>query len=146
MKKVFHVSKKVTKFSIYLGLIIFVLVLILDLNIKYFKNLIEEKLSVSTGLETSVENLSIGYDFDSINIQAMKITLLDESRFPSAEVSNINLEITYENLFKESAKFGTLAIDTLKINLSKKINSDGKKPKKIYQNFSAHLDFSKELV
>jgi len=78
LKKVFHVSKKVTKFSIYLGLIIFVLVLILDLNIKYFKNLIEEKLSVSTGLETSVENLSIGYDFDSINIQAMKITLLDE--------------------------------------------------------------------
>ena len=91
MKKVLHVSKKLTKFSIYLGLIIFVLVLILDLNIKYFKNLIEEKLSVSTGLETRVENLSIGYDFDSINIQAMKITLLDESRFPSAEISNVNL-------------------------------------------------------
>ena len=122
-----------------MGLIIFVLVLILDLNIKYFKNLIAEKLSVSTGLETRVENLSIGYDFDSINIQAMKITLLDESRFPSAEISNVNLELTYENLFKEPAKFSSLAIDTLKINLPKKINSDEKKPKKDLSKFLSSL-------
>jgi len=145
LKKVFHVSKKVTKFSIYLGLIIFVLVLILDLNIKYFKNLIAEKLSVSTGLETRVENLSIGYDFDSINIQAMKITLLDESRFPSAEISNVNLELTYENLFKEPAKFSSLAIDTLKINLPKKINSDEKKPKKDLSKFLSSLGLFQKI-
>jgi len=145
LKKVLHVSKKATKFSIYLGLIIFVLVLILDLNIKYFKNLIEEKLSISTGLETRVENLSIGYDFDSINIQAMKITLLDESRFPSAEISNINLELTYENLFKEPEKFSSLAIDTLKINLPKKINSDGKKPKKDLSKFLISLGLFQKI-
>src|SRR6056300_1049011 len=135
LKKVLHVSRKLTKFSIYLGLFIFVLVLILDLNIKYFKNLIEEKLSVSTGLESRIENLSLGYNFDSINIQAMKITLLDESSFPNAEILNINLELTYENLFKESAKFGSLAIDTLKINLPKKNNLDEKKSKKDLSKF-----------
>jgi len=145
LKKVLHVSKKLTKFSIYLGLIIFVLVLILDLNIKYFKNLIEEQLSLSTGLEARVENLSLGYNFDSINIQAMKITLLDESRFPSAEISNINLELTYENLFKESEKFSSLAIDTLKINLPKKINSDGKKPKKDLSKFLISLGLFQKI-
>ena len=128
-----------------MGLIIFVLVLILDLNIKYFKNFIEEELSVSTGLETRVENLSIGYDFDLINIQAMKITLLDESRFPSAEITNINLELTYENLFKESAKFSSLEIDTLKINLSKKINSDVKKPTKDLSKLLSSLRFFQKI-
>ena len=145
MKKVLHVSKKLTKFSIYLGLIIFVLVLTLDLNIKYFKNLIEEKLSVSTGIEARVENLSLGYNFDSINIQATKITLLDESRFPSAEISNINLELTYENLFKESAKFSALAIETLKLNLPKKINSDGKIPKKDLSKLLSSLGIFQEI-
>ena len=145
MKKVLHVSKKLTKFSIYLGLIIFVLVLILDLNIKYFKNLIEEKLSLSTGLEARVENLSLGYDFDSINIQAMKITLLDESSFPNAEILNINLELTYENLFKESAKFSSLAIDTLKINLPKKNNLDEKKPKKDLSKFLISLGLFQKI-
>jgi len=127
LKKFFHISKKLTKFSIYLGLIIFVLTLTLDLNIKYFKNLIEERLSLSTGFETRVENLSLGYDFDSINIQVLKITFLDESKFPSAEVSNLHLELTYGDLFKESKKFNSLAIDTLKINSSKEINKDEKK-------------------
>ena len=145
MKKVLHVSKKLTKFSIYLGLIIFVLVLILDLNIKYFKNLIEEKLSVSTGLEARIENLSLGYNFDSINIQAMKITLLDESSFPNAEILNINLELTYENLFKESEKFSSLAIDTLKINLPKRINSDEKKPKKDLSKFLSSLELFQKI-
>lgn len=145
MKKVLHVSKKLTKFSIYLGLIIFVLVLILDLNIKYFKNLIEEKLSVSTGLEARIENLSLGYNFDSINIQAMKITLLDESSFPNAEILNINLELTYENLFKESAKFSSLAIDTLKINLPKKNNLDEKKPKKDLSKFLISLGLFQKI-
>jgi hypothetical protein len=145
LKKVLHVSKKLTKFSIYLGLIIFVLVLILDLNIKYFKNLIEEKLSVSTGLEARIENLSLGYNFDSINIQAMKITLLDESSFPNAEILNINLELTYENLFKESAKFSSLAIDTLKINLPKKNNLDEKKPKKDLSKFLISLGLFQKI-
>ena len=145
LKKVLHVSRKLTKFSIYLGLIIFVLVLILDLNIKYFKNLIEEKLSVSTGLEARIENLSLGYNFDSINIQAMKITLLDESSFPNAEILNINLELTYENLFKESAKFSSLAIDTLKINLPKKNNLDEKKPKKDLSKFLISLGLFQKI-
>ena len=128
-----------------MGLIIFVLVLILDLNIKYFKNLIEEKLSVSTGLEARIENLSLGYNFDSINIQAMKITLLDESSFPNAEILNINLELTYENLFKESAKFSSLAIDTLKINLPKKNNLDEKKPKKDLSKFLISLGLFQKI-
>ena len=145
LKKVLHVSRKLTKFSIYLGLIIFVLVLILDLNIKYFKNLIEEKLSVSTGLEARIENLSLGYNFDSINIQAMKITLLDESSFPNAEILNINLELTYENLFKESVKFSSLAIDTLKINLPKKNNLDEKKPKKDLSKFLTSLGLFQKI-
>ena len=145
LKKVLHVSRKLTKFSIYLGLIIFVLVLILDLNIKYFKNLIEEKLSVSTGLEARIENLSLGYNFDSINIQAMKITLLDESSFPNAEILNINLELTYENLFKESVKFSSLAIDTLKINLPKKNNLDEKKPKKDLSKFLISLGLFQKI-
>jgi len=133
-----NISKKIIKLAIYFGLTVLFIIFLLDFNIQFFKRSIEEKLSSSTGLEVRVQNLSLGYDFNSLSISAMGINFFDQKNTPKVELTNILLESNYLDFLNEDIKLNYLSVDTLKLNLMEdakfKKNQFGLNPRKIIKS------------
>jgi len=108
--------KKSIKIAGYLSLFLIFLIFLLDFNIRYINSQMKEKLETSTGLETSIEGLSITYDLNSLSINVINIAFFDHKKITVAELNNLNLDINYIDLFNNPTKIHSLAVEELKIN------------------------------